>query len=306
MTWHLGPMAPFDIESGGVDVENDGVVTVTVATVGKGVDADVWSGLIAVDFNIDPRAIEIHGITTEYARANGKPAADVLDEASERLTNTMAADTPAVGMNLVYDFTILDRNCRRYGVRTVEDRLGRPIGPVIDVLCIDKHLDRYRPGKRKLENLCETYKVRHGGAHDATEDALAAARVAYVMAQRSLMPFDDLCRLYADRRFPERLARGWQAFSALTLAQLHESQVGWYADQSRSLGEYWAKQAAEFRAQADRDVPPPLEEFPDADVDERRKVLRQQADELDTRIGSLRTEWPIVPLTTESQPSGAL
>lgn len=292
--WHLGPMAPFDIESGGVDVESDGVVTITVGRVGDG-PADMWSGLIAVDFDIDPKAIEVHGITTEYAREHGRPAAEVLDEAAERLAATHAAGVPTVGSNLVYDYTILDRNCARYGVKTVSDRLrGRPIAPVIDVLCIDKHVDRYRPGKRKLENLCEQYGVKHGGAHDAVEDALAAARVAYRIGARSLLPADELRRIYADRRYPGGLVRDWQAFGRLSLEQVHAGQVGWYAEQSKSFGEYLEKSRLQCLVEADMDVPPLLPELPDASDEERRQVIREQAVELEQKIASLRFEWPLV------------
>lgn len=291
--WHKLPMSPFDIESGGIDVENDGVVTVTVATVGDG-RPHVWSGLIAVDFDIDPRAVEVHGITTEYARANGKPAADVLDEAAERLVTSLVAGIPVVGANLPYDFSILHHNCVRYGVPTVSDRLGgKPIAPVLDVLCIDRHLDRYRPGKRKLENLCETYAVKHGGAHDATEDALAAARILYRIGARSHGTFDEIRSVYADRRFPDRLARDWMAFSRLTLDEVHAGQVDWYREQQRGLGEWWAKEREQFLAYASTDDPPPLPELPDAEPDERRQVWREQADERTARIASLRFSWPI-------------
>jgi DNA polymerase III subunit epsilon len=293
--WHLNELAPFDIESGGVDIENDGVVTVTVATVGGGKPTDVWSGLIAVDFDIDPKATEIHGITTEYARANGKPAADVLDEANERLAIALSAGRPAVGSNLPYDFSILDRNSRRYGVRTLEERLGGPIAPVIDVLTIDRHLDRYRPGKRKLENLCQHYGVRLDAAHDATEDALAAARVAYTIGARSHRSFDELCAIYADRRFPDRVAREWQAFAELTLGDLHTAQADWYREWVEGLGDYWAKESHRLRGVADRDEPPAVEGLPDATADERRVALRQQADELDQRAAGLTYDWPIVP-----------
>jgi DNA polymerase-3 subunit epsilon len=286
-------MAPFDIESGGIDVENDGVVTITVGRVGDG-PADMWSGLIAVDFDIDPKAIEIHGITTEYARANGRPAAEVLDEAAERIAAAHLAGIPTVGSNLVYDYTILDRNCVRYGVKTVSDRLAGPIAPVLDVLCIDKHLDRYRPGKRKLENLCEQYGVKHGGAHDAVEDALAAARIAYRIGARSQMPSDALFDLYMDRRYPDRLVRDWQAFGRLTLAEVHAGQIGWYAEQSRSLGEYWRKSQQQCLAEAEWPVPPQLPELPDASDEERRQVIREQATELGQKIASLRFDWPLV------------
>lgn len=288
--WHLLPKTAFDIESGGVDVENDGVVTVTVASI-DGRNVEAWSGMIAVDFDIDPKAIEVHGITTEHAREHGKPAADVLDEAAGRLAASLLTGIPVTGMNLVFDFTILDRNCTRHGVPTVSDRLaGRPLAPVIDVLCIDKHLDRYRPGKRKLESLCEQYSVKHGGAHDATEDALAAARVAYVIGSRSQLPTDRLRDLYADRRYPDRLARDWQAFGRLGLDEVHAGQVGWYAEQSKSLGEYWAKAAEQKRVEAGLDFPPGDDELA---PEERRKVLLDEAAELEQRIASLRFEWPL-------------
>jgi DNA polymerase-3 subunit epsilon len=290
MTWHLRPMAPFDIESGGVNVENDGVVTITVGRVGDG-PADMWSGLIAVDFDIDPKAIEVHHITTEYAREHGRPAAEVLDEAAERLAATHAAGIPTVGSNLAYDYTILDRNCTRYGVKTVSDRLGgQPIAPVLDVLVIDRRLDKYRPGKRKLENLCEQYGVKHGGAHDAVEDALAAARIAFKIGARSQLSTASLRSLYADRRYPDRLARDWQAFGWLALADVHTGQVGWYADQARGLGDYWSRTAEQKRAEASWDVPPGDEEL---SPDERRQVLLDEATELDTKVASLRFEWPI-------------
>lgn len=288
--WHIGAMAPFDIESGGIDVENDGVVTITVGRVGDG-PVDMWSGLIAVDFDIDPKATEVHHITTEHARANGRPAAEVLDEAAERIAAAHRDGVPTVGSNLVYDYTILDRNCTRYGVKTVSDRLaGQPIAPVLDVLCIDKHLDRYRPGKRKLENLAEQYGVKHGGAHDAVEDALAAARIAYRIGARSQMGRDELMRIYADRRFPDRLARDWQAFGRLSLAEVHAGQVGWYREQSEGLGDYWRKAAEQKRAEAARDVPPGDEGL---GPDERREVLLAEVAELEEKIASLRFEWPV-------------
>ena len=57
-------------------------------------------------------------------------------------------------------------------------------GPVYDPFVIDKTLDRYRKGKRTLGALCEEYGVRLDNAHEATADALAAARLAWVQARK--------------------------------------------------------------------------------------------------------------------------
>lgn len=298
--WHLGPMTPFDCESGGVNVEEHRIVTITVGSIKPAADGrpqvDMWSGLIAVDIDIDPAATEVHGITTAYAREHGKPASEVLDEAAGLLALSLSRGVPVVGMNLAFDWTILDRECRRWQVPTVSERLAyvdKPFAPVIDVLVLDKAMDRYRPGKRKLTDLCALYGVRHDGAHDATEDALAAARIAYVMGRQSRFEFDKLRGLYHDRRYPERIARDWQAMGRMDLGELHERQIRWYREQAEGLADYWLREAQQKVADADLDMPPANG---DLSVDERRMLLRREADELTERAAGMSLDWPLRPL----------
>ncbi len=293
--WHMGPMTPFDIESGGVNVEEHRIVTITVGSIvpqdGGKPKVDMWNGLIAVDVDIDPAATEVHGITSEYAREHGKPAAEVLDEAAALLALSLHRQTPVVGMNLAFDWTILDRECRRWGMPTVQDRLdGEPFAPVVDVLVLDKALDRYRPGKRKLTDLAALYGVRHDGAHDAVEDALAAARIAFVMGRRSQQSFDEIRAVYADRRYPDRIAKGWQAMGQLSLAELHDRQVDWHREQALGLAAHWRRQAGEKLAEADRAV----DEY--GPNDEGAATVRREAEELLARADSVSVEWPVRPL----------
>jgi DNA polymerase-3 subunit epsilon len=256
-------MCPFDTESTGVDLENDRIVSATVVVMRPGPnggrhEVDVRSHLIAVDIDIHPEAIKVHGITTEYAREHGKPAADVLDLVAADLAMALRAGVPTVGMNLTFDWTLLDRECRRWGVPTVDDRLdGQPIAPVVDIYVIDRALDRYRPGSRKLTDLCGHYGVRLDGAHDATFDALGAARVAYRMGQRSQMTAEALRALYTDRRYPDRIAAGWQQ----------------KYNEARHAAEVAHEQGA----------------------DETAAIAEQEAAELAARIDSLSPHWPIRP-----------
>lgn len=212
--WHLGPMCAFDIESTGVNVETDRVVTVTVAHVNDG-PTRAASYLINPGIDIPPAASAVHGISTEHAREHGHPPGEVLDVVAAELALTLRHGTPVVTMNGVYDFTLLDRDCTRHGVPTVTERLDdAPLAPVIDVRVLDKKVDRYRKGGRKLTDLCKTYQVRIDGAHDATEDALAAARVAWRIAQRN----------------PE--------IAAMDPLVLHRMQVQWAAEQTASFAAY--------------------------------------------------------------------
>lgn len=287
MTWHLGELAPFDTESTGTDVENDRIVSATVARIRPGQPVQATSHLIAVDVDIPEQATAVHGITTEHARANGVPAVQVLNAVAADLVDAMLAGVPVVGSNLAFDFTLLDRECRRHGVPTVEARLGRPIGPVVDVFVIDKALDRYRPGKRQLEALCAHYGVRLDGAHDAENDALAAARVAYRLGQRGQQALSDpldVADVYGDRRYPERIVRGFQEFGKLTLGDLHAAQVRWYAEQAEGLAQYWRRQANDLEHQARR-----------ASDDAERATALADAEELRQRADGVSTSWPIRP-----------
>lgn len=286
MTWAFGELAPFDTESTAANPEEARLVSATVAHIAPGVETQVSSHLVAVEEDIPAEATAIHGITTEHARENGKPAAEVLEAIAAHLTELMANGIAVVGMNLSYDMTLLDRELRRHNRRTLDDRLGREPGPLIDVFVIDKTVDRYRKGGRKLTDLCATYGVRIDGAHDATFDALAAARVAYRMCQRAQMDRDKLVELYADRpRQAPHIAAAFQALGGMSLADLHQAQKGWYAAQAGSFAQYLRKEAneAEHRAEVATD---------DA---ERATALEDMA-ELRRRADGVSSDWPVRPL----------
>lgn len=285
MSWHLGPLGPFDVESTGTDVENDRIVTATAAHIVPSQQPVVTSHLIAVDVDIPQDATNVHGITTEHARANGKPCREVLETVAAQLSELMGAGIPIIGMNIAFDFTLLDRELRRNSLPTLEDRLGREIGPVIDIFVIDKAIDRYRKGSRKLVDLCGHYGVRHGGAHDATEDALAAARVAWAIGSRSVTDPAELLHRYADRR-PQapHIARAFQQLGVMTLAELMEAQRRWYAEQSESFAQFLRRKSNEERHRGERA----------SDPAERETALKD-AEDLLRRADEVSPHWPMRP-----------
>lgn len=87
----------------------------------------------------------IHGISTELAVADGIPAPVAVAEITDLLEQVLQSGTPLVIMNAPFDLTILDRECRRYGVVPLSERLDT-VAPVIDPLILDRHIDRYRRG----------------------------------------------------------------------------------------------------------------------------------------------------------------
>lgn len=241
MKWLLaGPLACWDTETTGVNVHQDRIVTATVGTLQPGTPwaVDTRSWLLDPGVDIPAEATAVHGITTDQAREHGEKPEGALDVIAHDLARLFLAHIPVVGMNVVFDFTTLDRELRRHGLPTVDERIGRPIGPVIDVLVLDKFVEPYRKGSRKLTDLCHIYGVRIDGAHDSAFDALAAARVAYRMAQRSQMTPAQLGRLYADRKRPAEVAARFGELGAMTAADLHDAQVGWRVYQCDGLRAY--------------------------------------------------------------------
>lgn len=282
MTWHLGPMLAYDCETTGVDVESDQIVTAAVVAIEPGSEPRVRSTVINPGVEVPEAASEVHGWTTDRVRAEGAEPAAELEWIAADLAAALTEGIPLVIANAPYDLTLLDRELRRHNLPTLTDRLeGRLIGPVIDPMCIDKTLDRYRPGKRKLTDLCATYGAKITDAHDCTADALAAARVAFRLGQRAQQALADplaVAGLYGDRRYPDRIVRGFQEFGKLTLAEVHAGQVGWYAGQAAGLADYWRREANQLESEAGRSRDDAERAAKLSDAEELRKRVHVVAD----------------------------
>ncbi|GAA3865005.1 hypothetical protein GCM10022243_34060 [Saccharothrix violaceirubra] len=242
-SWGEGPLVAFDLETTATDPHRDRIVTASVVTItprGDGppsVRTRTWLADPGVE--IPPDATAIHGISTEHARAQGRPAAEVVAEVVDHLAAVWRPDVALCVFNAVFDLTMLDAESSRH--------LDRPLaltGPVLDPLCVDRHLRPVRDftDRRRLSDVCAHYGVRLEGAHTSDGDALAAARVAWKLA-----------RVHASE------------IGFLTLAELHDRQAAWHraheeeyalrlerklTDRLARSGE--SEQTEEWRARVDR------------------------------------------------------
>ena len=207
MAWHGEPLVGFDLETTGTEPLEARIVTAAIVGVGPREPVRRLGWLADPGIRIPAQASAIHGISSERATAEGRPARDVADEIAQTLTGYWAQGVPVVAYNAAFDLTLLTAELQRHGLPSLSARLGgREIGPVIDPYTIDRAVDRYRKGKRTLEAVCTEYGVVLESAHDASADALAAVRVACAIAERH------------------------EAVAALTPAELHERQISWYAE----------------------------------------------------------------------------
>lgn len=184
-TWADGSMVAFDLETTGTDPETARIVTASLVEVKPGDKPLVWSAVADPGVEIPEAAARVHGFTTDRARAEGEPASEVLSSLSVMLGDLVESGVPLVIYNAAYDLTALDRECRRHDVETLSQRCNaqRLALSVIDPLVLDRHVDRYRRGKRTLSAVAEHYQVTFTGAHTSEGDCLTAARVAWRIAR---------------------------------------------------------------------------------------------------------------------------
>lgn len=193
-SWVTGPLLGFDTETTGVDPLGDRLVTAAVVSRGplgadgaRGQDVRTWLADPGVE--IPEAATAVHGITTRQARERGRRAQDVLEEVARALAEAMSAGTPVVAFNGSYDFSLLEAELARHGLPGLRERLGRggdghEIGPILDPLVLDRAVDRYRRGKRRLGDLCAVYGVRvDESLHTAEVDVTAALDVLEAMVR---------------------------------------------------------------------------------------------------------------------------
>lgn len=181
--WASGPLLGFDTETTGVDPTSERLVTAALVARGpRGADGarsqSVTTWLADPGVEIPAAAAAVHGITTERARAEGRAIEEVLAEVSDVLVTAMGAGTPVVAFNASYDLTLLEAELSRHGLATMRERLGRELGPILDPLVIDRAVDRFRRGKRRLGDMAAIYRVPVDEAlHTAEVDVIATLDV---------------------------------------------------------------------------------------------------------------------------------
>ncbi len=223
--WYEGPLASFDTETTGVDVEQDRVVSAAlVVQPAPNAPAEQRTWLADPGIAIPDGARAVHGITDEHVRAHGRPPHTVVAEIARALAEQARAGVPLVVMNAPYDLTLLDRELRRHRGSSLAQFLDGAELLVVDPRVLDKHVDRYRKGRRTLTDLCAHYEVVLTGAHDASADATASLELVRAIG-----------------------ARHRTALGALSPAELHLRQTVWHAAQARGLQNWFDRSGTQER-----------------------------------------------------------
>lgn len=199
-------IAGFDLETTGLDGTRDHIVQYSFQIFNG--SERILNQTSLVNPEVEITASEIHGIYTEDLIDAPLELAS-LQSIDSLFRNCYMNSIPVVVMNAKFDITFYrSALLSHYGI------LPQASYVLIDPMVIDKHFDKYRPGKRNLETLASVYVIPHGeGFHDAGYDV----EISISIARSQISKWD--------------LGNDW--------VKLHHLQSDWSDRQTKSLAEYF-------------------------------------------------------------------
>ena len=210
--WCQNALLALDLETTGLDPLEDRIVQAAVVLVDAdgSVSATSWDSIVNPGVPIPTGASSIHGITTERARQEGISPVDALRRMARLIDDAADGGVPLVIFNAPFDWPFVLAEAQRHGVRIATPE-------IVDPLVIDRAVDRYRRGSRRLDAMAAHYGHDLGHAHDARADAVAAAAIARAVGAQ----------------YPEA--------GDLTPRALQPRQAKWHAEHAGSLSRHLGK-----------------------------------------------------------------
>ncbi|MFD7416832.1 exonuclease domain-containing protein [Kitasatospora purpeofusca] len=209
--WWLEEWTALDLETTGLDLESDRIVTAALVWARKGVPVEMRTWLADAGQQLVPaEATAVHGVHERHAHRHGRPAGLVAEMVSQALAGSVIDGLPVIVANAPFDLTLHDRELERDRRWSLAEASGQLPLHVLDPLLLDWALDQRREGRRRLVDLCEHYEVQHEGPHRADADAAAAAAVTW------------------------RIVGEYPELRQMSLPQVHEAQVGWAVERAEA------------------------------------------------------------------------
>ena len=213
----------FDTETTGIDVKTARILQFALLTDDpKETIRESYCIYVDPQVEIPKEASDVHGITREVLnqKAGFDPQAAIPWLLGWITGNAYRRKYPLVIYNAPYDWPLLLEECARIEEFNYKDQAW-PL--FLDPLVIDRKLDKYRKGSRKLEDTAKYYGVELTGAHDALQDVKASCGV--------------LRKIVA--KYPE--------LKKYSIEDMQDLQASWYKGWRDQINLYWEQTGKEDR-----------------------------------------------------------
>lgn len=157
----------FDLETTGLDAENDSIIEIGALKVIDGKVTDRFMEFVNPGCPITPMITSITGITNDMV-ATARDTSEII-----RDFITFCGDYMLVGHNILFDYKFMKNYTNTYNLPFEKKGL--------DTLQIARKTLRQLESK-SLGSLCEYYQITNQAAHRAYHDALATAKIYHMLA----------------------------------------------------------------------------------------------------------------------------
>lgn len=177
----LTRLTVLDVKSSAIDVEQGRILSAVIADVGR--DGRVHA---VRRWRMEPNAA-VTASTSNVVRLTGDVSdgrvddgADAIAQLVDALRERFEAGLPVVAFHAAHPFTVIDREARRHDLPVMS-----PV-PVIDPFAIDKAIDPYRSGSRRLLETAGSHgvPVDRANAHGPLFGAVVAGLLAWTLLDR--------------------------------------------------------------------------------------------------------------------------
>jgi DNA polymerase III epsilon subunit family exonuclease len=218
--WIDLPLAAIDVETTGLEPEEDRIIEIGIVHFESGEVQDVYGQLIDPDMPLPEEVSELTGITEDDLE--GKPT---FDEIAGEVADELAGEG-IVAYNLDFDRSFVQAELERHGQNWPDE------APTFDPLVFARQFFKDRRSKT-LEEIAGELGIPLEDAHRATADAEVAGHVLYEFADRLPEQLDDLMVLQAQWEQSQAQERAsWRDEEA----EPSESLVEGIGDDSPGLG----------------------------------------------------------------------
>ncbi len=218
--WYDSPLAIVDVETTGLDPDNDRVIEIAVVHMWRGEVTDSYVTLVNPGRDLPPEVVSITKITPE-SLVDAPRFDSVAAEVARRLEGRVF-----VAYNLPFDRGFVTAELARAGVTWVPDA-------GIDPLVFVRELHKTQ-GSKRLSAVAARLGIALDNAHRADADAIAAGHVLYALRADLPESLGDLVLLQAQwAQQQENEMAGWRkrrggapAFDAGTTSGLTPADRG--------------------------------------------------------------------------------
>lgn len=220
-------LVTFDTETTGVDTESDRIITCFMRAKNGDVIQFEHNWVIDPGVEIPKEASDVHGMSTEWVREHGRKDVDTaIWEIVTNLELYASQGFIVAGYNHSFDLAILDAEVRRRQISP--SGLSKLEARYIDPLILDRHIDRFRKGGRKLMDVARHYgiEIEEDKLHEASYD---------VEVTEQLIP-KVLNRVWAETIY-DRPAQTPDGF----ITWLQDKQVEWKKEWAKGITKYFGR-----------------------------------------------------------------